>query len=762
MANTYFSYAIGPFVAFTKAKSADVNSKFSSISSFLNGAPTFAFTDQVSDPATPATGTTAIYTKGKKLFTIDDSGNVSQVGSGSATGVNYIDNPDAEVGLTGWSTYSEQQSVTVTIATPAVFTTLADHGLSVGQPVIFTTTGALPTGLTTNIRYYVSAVPTTLTFKVSATLGGADVDTTGTQSGVHTMGPAVPTAGTGGTATSTLTRSTSSPLRGVASFLLTKPASARHGEGVSYDFSIDSADKAKMLSVSFDYNASDNFEAASGAVDSHSDIEVFLYDVTNEALIPLSPSRLTAKGSNNYSFKGEFQTASDSASYRLIAHITSSNANAYTFKFDNVIVGPQSALLGAPITDFASFVPTGTWTTNTTYSGKYRRVGDSVDVVVDIELSGAPDATALQVNLPAGLSIDTAKISKATALDTSLGHGAGLAGAVPINYQVLYQSATSVSVVYQSAITGDQTAVTDVAPVTYANGDVITINFSAPIVGYSSTLQMSNDSDTRVIDLIAYNNGGSTTANTAIAAFTTVKDSHGAFDGTTFTVPVSGDYEVDFHAATTTGTPLPQINKNGSLYLTGIGSGVSSSASTVIPGLVAGDTITVSLDSSLTLTSTTTDTVLAIRKISGPASIAASELVAAKYYQSTPYLTGDSSSLRVRYDTKSYDTHGMFYAPTYQFIIPISGKYDISTLTEFAPNATGIREVDAFVNDSLVDVLAYSDAGASSSTVLGGRTILELKAGDILEIRSVQSSGGDLNVAAAGASYDYITITKLK
>lgn len=76
----------------------------------------------------------------------------------------------------------------VTIASPAVFTTAGNHGLQENQTVYFTTTGALPTGLTALQEYYVIATGLTATqFQVSDTLGGAAVDTTGTQSGVHTF-----------------------------------------------------------------------------------------------------------------------------------------------------------------------------------------------------------------------------------------------------------------------------------------------------------------------------------------------------------------------------------------------------------------------------------------------------------------------------------------------------------------------------------------------------------------------------------------------
>ena len=91
------------------------------------------------------------------------------------------------------------RAVTMTIASPAVFTTSTAHGLILGQSVYFDTTGALPTGLTAGIFYYVTAIPTTTTFRISSILGGAaDVNTSGTQSGAHRVfTPSVLYAGVG-------------------------------------------------------------------------------------------------------------------------------------------------------------------------------------------------------------------------------------------------------------------------------------------------------------------------------------------------------------------------------------------------------------------------------------------------------------------------------------------------------------------------------------------------------------------------------------
>lgn len=77
---------------------------------------------------------------------------------------------------------------TLTIATPAVVT-LTAHGYTSGQRVQFTTTGALPTGITAATTYFITVINAN-TFNVSTSFANAQaatfVATSGTQSGVHT------------------------------------------------------------------------------------------------------------------------------------------------------------------------------------------------------------------------------------------------------------------------------------------------------------------------------------------------------------------------------------------------------------------------------------------------------------------------------------------------------------------------------------------------------------------------------------------------
>jgi len=76
-------------------------------------------------------------------------------------------------------------TITMTIATPCVVTDTG-HTKVNGDMVRFSTTGALPTGLIADTTYYVIGAATNI-YNLSATSGGTAINTSGTQSGTHTV-----------------------------------------------------------------------------------------------------------------------------------------------------------------------------------------------------------------------------------------------------------------------------------------------------------------------------------------------------------------------------------------------------------------------------------------------------------------------------------------------------------------------------------------------------------------------------------------------
>lgn len=78
----------------------------------------------------------------------------------------------------------KSNTVTMTLATPGVVT-WNSHGLSNYFPIKFTTSGALPTGVTAGQTYWTKNVSTN-TFEFSLLPGGVSINTSVSQSGTHT------------------------------------------------------------------------------------------------------------------------------------------------------------------------------------------------------------------------------------------------------------------------------------------------------------------------------------------------------------------------------------------------------------------------------------------------------------------------------------------------------------------------------------------------------------------------------------------------
>lgn len=125
------------------------------------------------------------------VYSVDDNINATwpvavQIGSDQPIGfVSALTLGGTRYVLTTYAQdYKSSAAVTINIAT-ATFTVPSTTGITTGTPVQFTTGGALPTGVTASTKYYARDVTAT-TFKVSATIGGAAITLSGTQSGTHT------------------------------------------------------------------------------------------------------------------------------------------------------------------------------------------------------------------------------------------------------------------------------------------------------------------------------------------------------------------------------------------------------------------------------------------------------------------------------------------------------------------------------------------------------------------------------------------------
>jgi len=154
-----------------------------------------------------------------------------------------------------------------------------------------------------------------------------------------------------------------------------------------------------------------------------------------------------------------------------------------------------TASIAVPIvTEWEDFTPTGSWTTNTTYTGKYRRVGSSMDIIMTATLAGAPNSTDFTFDMPTGFTIDSSKLTGAVndrspKLGTATVHDANTTG----TYGVIGSYSGSGSNIRISSFqdSGVQeltwTNVTQISPITFASGDTVTFRAEAlPIAEWQS------------------------------------------------------------------------------------------------------------------------------------------------------------------------------------------------------------------------------------------------------------------------------------
>lgn len=477
-----------------------------------------------------------------------------------------------------------------------------------------------------------------------------------------------PVDGTGGAPLSTFAVSTDSSLRGVTNFLWTHSANNRQGEGFSYDFIIDPADRGKVLQCSFEYLISSGTYA-------DNDMSFWIYDVTNAVLIQPAPY-LLKNSTIIEKFAFEFQSASNSSSYRLIAHVDTATATAYTIRFGNWLLGPQAKLYGSAITNWVSYSPNLSTVGILSSSAYWRRTGDSIEIEGRMEFNGGGSASTLTVGVPTGITIDTTKIVSLSSSNIGVGYWSD-SGTGFFTLLARSNNATTFSFYQQGGTASFNTTVC-------ASGDVITFNVKLPVTGWSSSQVFSQDADVRVVAALIGGGAAAASANNPIIYSTIGMDTHGAYSTSTgkYTAPVNGFYNIN---ATGDGTAAAgtvyYISVNGNTtagynrpiiaYQEVVNQGFSGSGKVYA---LAGQTIDIRATNNTG--SYGTNATFQVERISGPAQIAASESVSALYTGAPPTGTLNGSLNNVTFGTKVKDSHNAMSGATYT--VPVSGTYSIS------------------------------------------------------------------------------------
>lgn len=586
----------------------------------------------------------------------------------------------------------------------------------------------------------------------------------------------------GGSAASvnlSLTASSSSPLQKKYSGVLASSAASTAGDMlISSAFYIDSSDKAKILSVSFDYSVVSGTLDQSGT--SSNSFAVWVYDVTNGAWIqPVGVYNLvgapTVKGVT-------FQSTSNSTQYQLALVNINATSGAYSLKLDELSVGPQESVNAPAMTDFISYTPTLIGSSsnpslgNGTSIGYWRRVGDSAQVIFQIEAGSSTTAGSgsYSVSLPSGLTIDTTKAPvSTTAPINTLGTAQINSGGSVLASASIQVDTASLHAVYfwqYAGGTGGGSQVSDSSPSSnwfQHSGNTIAGSFTVPIVGWSSNTSMSSDASPTDVSFSAYTNStgiGSSGANIAFPNVTV--DNHSGWNsgGSYWVAPVSGNYTIDG-----TGIVVPSsgavndtffltIAKNGSTAGPTVGAPLpsngqfASAAIHQILTLKVGDQISLVGSQNQPTGSVNFAGLFSIHMNQGNQPISQDPSVVAKYYMSSS--TSVSATTSINYDTKVEDTANAVTtgSGTWKFTAPVSGHYSVCATDQISGSSCSI----AVWKNGSADTYILTLGVAGTNGPLNGCTTMQLNQGDYIDTRpnnTVTITGGSAPYTASISIY---------
>lgn len=143
-----------------------------------------------------------------------------------------------------------------------------------------------------------------------------------------------------------------------------------------------------------------------------------------------------------------------------------------------------------------AFTPTGTWNTNTTYTGQWRRSGPNMENWSKVALGGNPNSASLLFNLPTGYLVDESTFltgGNKQIFGRGVVSNANFSGSIKPSIMVFENGTGSVNLgaenygITGGYINGQGQGINQATPSsTWAVGDYIVINYTVPIAGWNT------------------------------------------------------------------------------------------------------------------------------------------------------------------------------------------------------------------------------------------------------------------------------------
>lgn len=582
-----------------------------------------------------------------------------------------------------------------------------------------------------------------------------------------------PTFGSGASGNLSISAISSGVLAGSFSMQFANSGTGAAGDFFASDaFNIDTEDQAKVLTFKFYYKVTVNPANGTFSGTNTNSFGVAFWDVTNSQWIfPAGVFSMTQSSGVGLA-TGTFQTTSNSTQYRMVIYQANTGGGAITLVFDDFNVGPQTAPIGPVMTDPVAYTPTFTGLgTVTAISVKSWREGKNLlcqgvfttgtvagsNMTMTLGFNGANGSVTSDSTLPGSsplVYLGTCVSGSTTATAIRNFDILGTASLTTVSFSYLQDSGTASPLATQLG-TAMQSSTAH------------SFSFIIPIAGWSSNVQMSNDTDTRVV-AASYSSTGQSVSNatpTTINLTTIIIDTYAAVSSNQFKVPVSGIYKIIVNSGCDANVNTGQVRLIARKNASQIGNPVQYLASTTLALYGNGTWLTPAnagdlLDAQITQSNGTTETVtstVSFERLSGPAVIAATESVNARYFASATAISGSLAT--VVWTTKDFDSHNAMALGLYT--IPVSGKYqfnaNIQVTGTIALNSTIDLQVQK--NSSAVSEFQSFAGGAMTAQNAQLSDTIPCLAGDV--IRSQLSSSATLPVIASGNTKVFFSIERV-
>lgn len=579
----------------------------------------------------------------------------------------------------------------------------------------------------------------------------------------------IPTGGITLTAASinTFAASASGKLAGSFSLWVTSTGAFAAGDGfISDPFTFDAQDLGKAFYSSFYYQLTGT--GLVGAGNNTNTFAFYFYDVANAKWVqPHNVYGMSTLNAIGY-VRGQFQPEINATSYRLAVICINASGGATDLHFDDFEVSPSKSVFGSSNTDWSTPVPltVGAVTTAPTKGTvaldqiSYRRNGPDMEISIDYRQTagGSAGNGTYLYTLPGGVSFaSTVNTSTTDNVDTN----ANLYGPIDVsngqgnNSLVAWvkpYDATRFSLLFGPGMSdggaGTSGTQNQMSSTSFSFSEVklsIKGRFSVPILGWSSSNQMSDVADQRTNVFRGSRNATqAVTANVTNIAFqTTNRDSHGLWTGSSYVVISPGDFFVAgtfWDSASTNFQALTFINgvQHQNLFF---GGGQPVSGSMLLPDLKAGDVISVRSNVSHTLSA---GGHLSIFKISGSQTISATARMSCRYTNIAGTVVGTSPAL-FPFATKEYDSHGLFSAGVFTAQSP--GEHEVIVALTGSTSGSVETVVYLYKNGSFYSRLADAGPHNGTSFMVGTDTVM-LLAGETLSIYAFASTNNTMSTQA--------------